>query len=80
MKPTFKFTVEVELENMEHSAGPDCATYELARITVKQALRDHIKDSIEAWGGQLWPGHVMWSGNVKKVSVRYVINRRRRIK
>lgn len=81
MTNLFKFTVEVEMESNLHQPDPDSdLVCPQVRIVIKQALRDHIKDAVESWGGQLWPGHVLFSQNFKRVNVRYVINRRRRVK
>lgn len=71
MAETFTFTVKVTLEDLvhQHDREVEVQATALQRSTVSTALKDHIRQSVQQWGGQLYPGHVLWSGNVKKVTV-----------
>jgi hypothetical protein len=67
----YEFTVIVDLESDLHQPHPEIDEYvKQLRSGIKQALRDHIEEAVGAWGGQLWPGHIMFSQNFKRVTAR----------
>jgi hypothetical protein len=64
------FVVEVELETNIHQYNPDAPEMEpCSDVFIRGELKRHIQEAVESWGGQLWPGHLLFSQNFKKVKV-----------
>jgi hypothetical protein len=76
-EPVFEFTVRVRLGKLSHQTEPDDdrSTEPMTRGAVAEELKAHIADAVEAWGGQLWPGHVLHSSNFHIVTVSKVYKR-----